>query len=107
FAELDYAVDAQVHQAVELLLADRLLVSGRNALGQPYVEPAHGDLIANWDLLGSWIAEAQELLPLQLQQQLWEAAALWDQTQPPRSPGRLWTDNPDLGAVANALTKAR
>ena len=83
-ADLDYTNPAEtqrVDTVVERLTEARLLVEGREADGEPYVEPAHDALVRAWDRLIDWIHEEEESAHnLRYQQQLGRAATEWEKT---------------------------
>jgi WD40 repeat protein len=98
-SELDYAdpaENARVGQVLERLCAVRLVVEGREENGEPFVEPAHDELIRGWDRLLSWSREEQE--GLQLRRLVTPAANDWERKQ-----GGLWHANPRLGLLTRLL----
>jgi hypothetical protein len=60
---------------IERFTNARLLVKGKNAEGNSYVEPAHDALVRNWPRLREWKQEEQDL---PLQRRLTPAAMEWD-----------------------------
>ncbi|HEX8395116.1 MAG TPA: caspase family protein [Longimicrobium sp.] len=76
--ELEYD-DRKENERVKHVLAmlgeARLTVSGTGADGEPYVEPAHDELVRGWDRLSKWITDEQANLILL--RRLGEAAREW------------------------------
>ena len=75
--ELDYPApeNARVRQVIQQFTSARLLVEGKTANYQPYVEPAHDALVNGWPRLLQWQqAEADNLM---LQRRLMPAAEEW------------------------------
>lgn len=98
-SELQYGAghpeEARIQAVLRQLLKARLLVSGRDHEGAPYVEPAHDKLILGWPQLWTFIKAEQEALPLQ--RRVTEAALDWDRGQ--KQPDRLWARDPRLPQV--------
>lgn len=92
---------ARVERVLDLMLAARLLVSGTDADGEPYVEPAHDTLILGWPTLATFIKEENETLPLQ--HRLTQAAKDWAANQ--RDPRRLWVRDPRLPQILALLAE--
>lgn len=62
--------------ALDLLLTNRLLVSGQNEeTGEPLIELAHESLVTTWPALARWLAETQEAR--RLAHEIEQAANLW------------------------------
>lgn len=88
----DPSENTRVTEVVQRLVDARLLVEGRDEHSEPYIEPAHDELIRGWSLLVQWTSAEQETLVLQ--QRLSQAAQIWDEGK--RKKGFLWTNNPRL-----------
>lgn len=73
----------------------RLLVSGTDAEGKQYVEPAHDTLVLSWKTLTDFINGATE--SLLLLRRLTQATADWEANG--RNVRDLWTDNPRLEQI--------
>ena len=70
----------------------RLVVEGKETDDQPYIEPAHDELVRGWDRLLDWARKGQE--GLLLRRILTPAADDWK-----RGSGGLWHANPRLALV--------
>lgn len=99
-SELEYPPEKNklVKELIERFSKARLLVQGQDALGNPYVEPAHDALIRGWEKLLSWKQEQQESLILQ--RRLTPAAEEWKTQQQSRF---LWNNNPRLDLLKKEL----
>jgi WD40 repeat protein len=98
-SELDYrdpGEDARVKEVLDRLVEARLAVGGIDIDGQPYVEPAHDELIRGWDRLLEWARGGQEALLLR--RILTPAAEDWR-----RGSGGLWDANPRLNLLKETL----
>jgi WD40 repeat protein/energy-coupling factor transporter ATP-binding protein EcfA2 len=84
---------AQVRQVIEKFSAARLLVEGQDVEGNPYVEPAHDQLILGWKKLLDWIKAEKNL---DLQRRLTPAAFEWKTKQQNRF---LWNADPYLDVL--------
>ncbi len=104
---LDQQENQRVAQVINRLTAARLLVEGREFEGEPYVEPAHDELVRGWDKLWDWIrAERQRPDDLLFQRRLTEAAREWstiveERTRTPR----LWQD-PSRSALLHEVLRS-
>lgn len=79
--ELEYSreeVNTWINNVVNQLLDARLLVKGRDSLGQIYIEPAHDALIRAWGTLWDWIKQFGED-NITLQRRLYEAVTEMDE----------------------------
>ena len=79
---------------VERFSAARLLTSGQDIDGKPYVEPAHDALVRGWDKLQTWLSQAKDL---SLQRRLTPSAIEWNEQQQGRF---LWHANPYLDVLS-------
>jgi WD40 repeat protein len=98
-AELVYrdpAENVRVADVLCRLIGARLVVKGTETDDQPYVEPAHDELIRGWDRLLQWARKGQE--GLLLRRILTPAAEDWK-----REHGGLWHSNPRLSLVRRVL----
>lgn len=94
--ELDYPDSAEHARAAEVvrrLTSARLLVEGKEADGEPFVEPAHDALVRGWGRLLEWVREEGEAsFPLAQRQRLARAATEWDRAEPASRDGLVWSD---------------
>ncbi len=67
----------RVNTVIDCFLKARLLVSGTDAQGKVYYEPAHDALILGWDTLLEWRQNKKEQENLLLQRQLTPAVEDW------------------------------
>lgn len=95
-SELEYPTrkNALVKEVIERFTTARLLVTGEDAEGNPYVEPAHDVLVRGWQKLLMWKQEDEESIILQ--RRLTPAAQEWRFQQQPRF---LWHTNPRLNLL--------
>ncbi|MGB3509732.1 MAG: caspase family protein [Microcoleaceae cyanobacterium] len=91
--ELEYPPEKNdlVKEVIERFTKARLLVTGEDAEGNLYVEPAHDALVRGWQKLLMWKQEDEE--GLILQRRLTPAAEEWKKQQQVRF---LWNANPRL-----------
>jgi hypothetical protein len=97
--ELVFESDAEngrVQSVVRCLTDARLVVEGKDEDDQPFVEPAHDELVRGWDRLLEWSRVAQSRIVLQ--RLVTPAATDWS-----RGEGGLWNANPRLGLLAAEL----
>ena len=97
-SELVFPDDGDTQRAtalVEALVEARLLVTGSDSEGTPYVEPCHDGLIRGWDRLALWRRRAAAMLPVV--RAAGEAAALWEVQQ--EAPAFLWHGDPRLAQL--------
>jgi hypothetical protein len=97
-AELVYgdpAENRRVNVVVGLLTEARLIVAGKEADEQAFIEPAHDELIRGWDRLLSWVQGEREQLALR---RLLTPAADWKNGR-----GGLWSANPRLSLLKPQL----
>jgi Caspase domain len=88
--------NGRVEQVVAQLTEARLVVEGNEIDDQPFIEPAHDELIKGWDKLFRWSREESE--KLQLLQRLTPAARAWESGQ-----GGLWLRDPRLNLLKQLL----
>ena len=86
----------RVEEVIRRLTEARLVVKGKETDDQPYVEPAHDELVRGWDKLLKWSQEEAE--GLQLRRRLTPAAVAWS-----RGSGGLWLIEPRLGVLKQVL----
>lgn len=97
-SELVFPDDGDTQRAtafVEALVEARLLVTGGDAEGTPYVEPSHDGLIRGWDRLALWRRRAAAILPVV--RAAGEAATLWAAQR--EAPAFLWHGDPRLAQL--------
>lgn len=98
--ELDFQEaeeNRRVKHIVAQLVKARLIVSGNDAEGHPYVEPAHDALIRAWGTLWGWITQVGKD-KLLLLNKLNEATEQYFAPTVP-NPKDLWHNNPRLATV--------
>ena len=85
-SELEYPLEenALVKEVIERFTKARLLVTGEDAEGKPYVEPAHDVLVRGWQKLLAWKQEDEE--GLLLQRRLTPAATEWESVKQKEKP---------------------
>ncbi|HPV73306.1 MAG TPA: caspase family protein [Gemmatimonadaceae bacterium] len=109
-AELDYpdaAEHARAEEVVRRLTSARLLVEGKEADGEPFVEPAHDALVRGWGRLLDWVREEGEApFPLAQRQRLARAAGEWERADQASQGGLVWSDAVRSAQLA-PLVKAR
>ena len=86
----------RVAKVLGRLTEARLVVEGKESDDQPYMEPAHDELIRGWDKLLDWARKGQE--GLLLRRILTPAADDWK-----HGTGGLWHANPRLALVRRVL----
>lgn len=99
-SELEYPEpeNTRVRKVVQWFSTARLLVSGTDAEGQTYVEPAHDALVRGWQRLSDW--KKQDLANLLLQRELTPTATKWlTDSRNKQSVGLLWNNDPRLPLV--------
>ncbi|MCC5669623.1 hypothetical protein LC653_38875 [Nostoc sp. CHAB 5784] len=82
-SELKYSdtIQQQVDNVINSFLDARLLVSDKDADDQPYVEPAHDELVLGWPKLRDWAAKDKEQIQnLILQRRLTPTAIDWQKS---------------------------
>ena len=92
----DTEENRRVEEIVSRLTEARLVVEGNEIDDQPFVEPAHDELIKGWDKLFRWSREESE--NLQLLRRLTPASTAWESGQ-----GGLWLRDPRLGLLKQVL----
>ena len=112
-SELEYPPENNhfVKEVIERFTKARLLVTGEDAEGNPYVEPAHDALVRGWQKLLMWKQEDEESLILQ--RRLTPAAEEWKSVKSKEQPsgfqakGELAIDRLDRGlyTVENLFNK--
>jgi WD40 repeat protein len=90
----------RVADVLRRLTEARLVVEGQETDGQPYVEPAHDELVRGWSRLLEWARRDQE--GLLLRRILTPAAADWA-----RGSGGLWHANPRLSLLRKVLESSQ
>jgi len=109
-AELDYpdaAEHARAAEVVRRLTSARLVVEGKEADGEPFVEPAHDALVRGWGRLLEWVREEGEApFPLAQRQRLARAAGEWERADGGARDGLVWSDAVRSAQLA-PLVKAR
>ena len=98
--ELQYPQTKQplADKVIDRFLNARLLVSGRDTMGENYIEPAHDALVRGWQRLLIWQQQEQENLVLQ--RRLTRAAFEWQQQQ---KSAFLWHGDPRLNLLKQVL----
>lgn len=92
----------RIKNVIDFLSKARLVTTGAEESGEPYLEAAHDELIRGWDLLTNWIEQiGQE--NLLLFQRISRAARMWKEDG--RKRGGLWTNNPKLSEALNFLKR--
>ncbi len=87
-SELKYPYSEEnerVNTVIDCFLKARLLVSGTDAQGKVYYEPAHDALILGWDTLLEWRQNKKEQENLLLQRQLTPAVEDWKEIEQSRN----------------------
>ncbi|MGK7947186.1 MAG: WD40 repeat domain-containing protein, partial [Microcystaceae cyanobacterium] len=87
-----------VKEILKTFTDSRLLVTGEDNEGNPYVEPAHDALVRGWQRLLRWKQENEE--SLLLQRRLTPAALEWESQQKAQF---LWNTNPRLDLLKKVL----
>jgi hypothetical protein len=101
--------NGRVERVRQRLVAARLLVEGKDAEGDPYLEPAHDALVRAWGRLVQWIQQAgSDAVPLVTRQKLALEAADWKRaTDKATRDGLLWRDRVRSAMLAPVVrTKA-
>ncbi len=86
----------RVQEVIRRLTEARLVVEGKESDAQPFVEPAHDELVRGWDKLLQWSREESE--GLQLRRRLAPAAWAWERGQ-----AGSWATDPRLGVLHQIL----
>jgi len=94
--------ERRTERVLNELLAARLVVTGQDAQGEVYVEPAHDKLVLGWPPLWSLLKKEQENLPLL--RRLTQAAFEWEHSG--RLPARLWWQDPRLPQLVALVRKS-
>ena len=86
--------NARVADVRRALVSARLLVEGKDADGEPYLEPAHDALVRSWGRLLQWIQQAgDDVIPLVTRQKLAAEALEWRRAADNAArDGLLWKD---------------
>ena len=102
-SELDYGPESEeqrrLQTVLQQLLAARLVVSGKDGEGTPYVEPAHDKVILGWRRLRELLK--REYDNLVLHRRMTQAAVDWHRAK--RSAEWLWTGDPRLPLLQNPI----
>ncbi|MEM9149919.1 MAG: caspase family protein [Cyanobacteria bacterium P01_F01_bin.3] len=101
--ELNYPKleNKNANAVIQTFVAARLLVIGQDAMGKPYVEPAHDALVRGWTRLQQW--KSENLESLTLQQLLTPVAQSWHYQTGTQRAGLLWNTNPRLNILKGLL----
>ncbi len=94
---------ARIETVIGRLRQARLVVSGKDSEGTPYVEPAHDKLVLGWPQLWSFIKQEQEIIPLH--RLVTQEAAAWVQKN--HDNDNLWSTNPRLPLAVELQSKER
>jgi hypothetical protein len=86
----------RVQEVLRRLTDTRLVVEGKEVDDQPFVEPAHDELIRGWNRLLQWSRDEAE--SLQLRRRLTPASVAWGQRH-----GGLWLVEPRLNVLKQVL----
>jgi hypothetical protein len=109
-SELDYtdpAENSRREEVVQRLTDARLLVTGKEPDGEPFVEPAHDALVRGWGRLIAWVQQAGgDTVPLVTRHKLGLAATEWSRADAALQGGLLWSD-PVRSAMLAPVVKAR
>jgi hypothetical protein len=97
----DHPEEARVETVLSRMQEARLVVSGSDSDGIPYVEPAHDKLVLGWPQLWSFIKQEQETIPLH--RLLTQEAVAWAQNG--RNDEHLWSANPRLPLAVHLWKK--
>ncbi len=96
----DPAENKRVADVLRRLTEARLVVKGKETGDEPYVEPAHDEIVRGWDRLDGWFRDEQE--GLLLRRILSPAAEDWKRGQ-----GGLFSANPRLWLLQRVLISPR
>jgi hypothetical protein len=96
FVYEDPEENRRVQEILRRLTEARLVVEGKEVDSEPFVEPAHDELIRGWDILLRWSRDEAE--SLQLRRRLTPASIAWS-----RRHGGLWLADPRLGILKQVL----
>jgi len=101
-SELEYPPEKNglVKEVIERFTNTRLLVTGEDADGNPYVEPAHDALVRGWEKLRNWVQQEKNL---ELQRRLTPSALEWNDHGKTRF---LWNANPYLDVLNKEVLKS-
>ncbi|MUG97284.1 hypothetical protein F7734_35130 [Scytonema sp. UIC 10036] len=91
----------RVKQIIQCFTDARLIVSGKEPNGEPFVEPAHDALVLGWDLLQKWKDDKQQNESLVLRQRLALAAHDWHDRD--RKSAFLWSRDPRIAVLEKVL----
>lgn len=95
----DSAEDTRVQKTLHRFAAARLLVTGQDDGGEPYVEPAHDILMRGWQKITRW--DQEERQAVDLQRLLTPAAREWEDQR--ERDGFLWNNNPNILLLGQQL----
>ncbi len=93
--------EARKQTVLARLKETRLVVSGTDNEGTPYVEPAHDKLVLGWPQLWRHIQQEQATLPIS--RLLTQEASSW--VRGDRKSDQLWSGNPSLPLVVDLQRK--
>lgn len=86
----------RVQEVLSRLTGARLVVEGKEINGEPFIEPAHDELLRGWSKFLEWCREDAE--NLQLRRRLTPASLAWDQRY-----ASLWLVEPRLNVLKQVL----
>ena len=85
----------RVDKVLDMYIEARLLV-----VDGDFIEPAHDTLVAAWEYLQDWLADAG---PQDLVRSVWQDARSWDDHE--RNSGYLWNADPRLPQAKSAIAE--
>ncbi|MFN8614066.1 MAG: caspase family protein [Vulcanimicrobiota bacterium] len=97
--ELEFApkeVQDACDKVVRVLGEHRLIVSSADPGGNPYLQPAHEELLRSWPPLREWTQSERGLKDLLLLRKVTEAAQQWHLESTKTKATRLWEKEPEL-----------
>ncbi|KAF3887670.1 MULTISPECIES: nSTAND1 domain-containing NTPase [Nostocales] len=94
----------RVEQIIQRFTDARLIVSGKEINGEPYIEPAHDALVLGWNLLQKWKDDKQQNESVVLRQRLTLAANDWyNSDRSDLKSNYLWNDDPRIAVLEKVL----
>ncbi|GAA6621244.1 caspase family protein [Scytonema sp. NUACC26] len=91
----------RVEEIIQRFTDARLIVSGKEVNGEPYVEPAHDALVLGWNLLQKWKDDKHQNESVVLRQRLTLAANDWYNND--RKSDYLWSHDPRIAVLEKVL----
>jgi WD40 repeat protein len=91
----------RVKEIIQHFTDARLIVSGKEIDGEPYIEPAHDALILGWDLLQKWKDDKYQNESVVLRQRLTLVANDWYNSD--RKSDYLWSYDPRIAVLEKVL----